>query len=110
MCRKVEKLLKDLFSFNDKENPQSSNDKQSTLSILVEVEEQESYLFGEYTNPDDISSLEKSINLYIVDYLLCTFGYYGKSGDSIWKASVHQMVFSKLNNYMDMFLLKKAET
>ncbi|KAJ0985667.1 hypothetical protein J5N97_004023 [Dioscorea zingiberensis] len=96
MCRKVEKLLKDLFSFNDKENPQSSNDKQSTLSIPVEVEEQESYLFAEYTNPDDISS----------HYLLCTFGYYGKSGDSIWKASVHQMVFSKLNNYMDMFLLK----
>ncbi|KAJ0964610.1 hypothetical protein J5N97_025748 [Dioscorea zingiberensis] len=56
VCQKVEKLLKDLFSLYDKENPQSSNDKQSTLSVAVEVEEQESDLFAEYADPDDSSS------------------------------------------------------
>ncbi|KAJ0978045.1 hypothetical protein J5N97_013519 [Dioscorea zingiberensis] len=54
--QKVEKLLKDLFNLYDKENPQSSNDKQNTLSAPVEVEEQESDLFAEYADPEDSSS------------------------------------------------------
>ncbi|KAH7659241.1 Ribonuclease H-like protein [Dioscorea alata] len=53
LCQKIEKLLKDLFSLYNKENPQSSNDKQNTQSAPVEVEEQESDLFAEYADPKD---------------------------------------------------------
>ncbi|KAJ0977797.1 hypothetical protein J5N97_013271 [Dioscorea zingiberensis] len=57
LCQKLEKLLKDLFSLYNKENPQASNDKQNTLSPPVEVEEQESDLFAEYADPEDSSSI-----------------------------------------------------
>ncbi|XP_039134150.1 uncharacterized protein LOC120271527 [Dioscorea cayenensis subsp. rotundata] len=92
LCQKIEKLLKDLFSLYNKENPQSSNDKQNTQSALVEVEEQESDLFAEYADPEDSSSSKHEVDKYLND----SYEPYTRQFDilSLWRLNGHKILDS----------------